>query len=177
MVWPSDCGRAAPGTGKEVTRVIGKLLVGCALAIACEEATRPAHWWHLAELGTAPNRIEQFIDQSSIRSNVTGHKVVSVAMILEQPLDTRIYGMKSVYEIDCRGGRSRSLGRAGLDIAGAPLAGTIVRQPLSWQREKPDSLAARVSEAACKAMPADAIELGDFDPSSLSRIYFGDRGH
>ena len=149
-----------------------KLLAACSVAAAFAEVVHANRWWHVREAGVAPNRAEQFVDQSSIRTNVRRHKIIWTMTVLETPLGSGVASMKSVYEVDCKGRRSRSLARIGLDIDGARVAG-VERAPLPWTRVASGTTAAQIQRIACTGkMPAEAMNIEGLDPRNVSETFF-----
>jgi hypothetical protein len=149
-----------------------KTFAACVAMIALPAAADASRWWHVMEQGSYPGRIEQFVDQDSIRDTAAGHKLVATMMVTEQPIGQAVTAMQGLYEVDCSKGRSRSLVRLGIDRDGIKVR-QLDRQPLPWGRNHPGSFAAIVQAAVCVGkFPRQAFYIEGLDPQVVSRAYF-----
>ena len=154
--------------GRQAWRV--GLLTLC-LAFCMPAAAQAQHWWHVGERGSAPGRVEEFVDQASIRGKA-GHKLVSTMLVTEQPMAGGVNTMDSIYEVDCRASRSRSVARGAIDASGAR-AGQLDTAMLPWLHNRSGSFAANVQALACRGkLPDVAVDIGSLDPQLVTRAYF-----
>jgi hypothetical protein len=153
--------------------MIAKAVASCGAAMLCQTVQPPSHWWHVAEAGTPPARVEQFIDTGTIIASPVGHKLIGTATVLESPLSSGIASARVLYEVDCRLGRSRTVLATASDQSGGSL-GTPRTDATPWQKDRRGTVAAVISDAARRGkLPVDAIDIHDVDPTMVSGFFFG----
>ena len=151
---------------------LGKWLAAWAAATMLSTATQASDWWHVAEHGLAPGRVEEFVDRDSVRRNTVFNRLVMTMTVTEQPFGNRLSALQGFYDVDCRKPRSRAVLRIGL-LPDGRAAATPDRAALPWRRNAADSFAAVPQAIACAGeYPDGAFGIDGLDPQVVTKAYF-----